>query len=169
MLQSISPYQQRLLITSCLPWSSNAWVSSWPITTPMPPKFRALEKQIVKIFSFISQYLILYTGTSRRWWGRWRCVSLLLWPGMTVEGGLKYASRKYHLILGGVVISIHCRWGHTPSVQEEEASFQRNSSKQRIIREWVSRGCSECVRAAPYWSLFGAFLSWSAVTRPEKL
>lgn len=24
------------------PWSSNAWVSSCPITTPMPPKLRAL-------------------------------------------------------------------------------------------------------------------------------
>lgn len=24
------------------PWSSNAWVSSCPITTPIPPKLRAL-------------------------------------------------------------------------------------------------------------------------------
>lgn len=51
---------------------------------------------------------------------------LLLWPGMTVEGGLKDTSRKYHLILGGVVIGIDCRWGHTPSVlEEEEARFSR--------------------------------------------
>lgn len=53
----------------------------------------------------------------------------LLWPGMTVEWGLEDTSRKYNLILGGVVIGIHCRWGHTPSVQEEEEeSLQPNSS-----------------------------------------
>ena len=26
----------------CIPWSSNPWVSSWPITTPMAPKFSDL-------------------------------------------------------------------------------------------------------------------------------
>lgn len=28
-----------------LPWSSNAWVSSWPMTTPIPPKLRALHNK----------------------------------------------------------------------------------------------------------------------------
>ena len=35
------PIVQVALRSNLRPWSSKPWVSSWPITTPMPPKFTA--------------------------------------------------------------------------------------------------------------------------------
>lgn len=44
-LDMIIVWKVIILKINSKPWSSNAWVNSCPITTPIPPKLRALEKK----------------------------------------------------------------------------------------------------------------------------
>lgn len=102
-----------------LPWSSNACVNSWPITTPIPPKFRALVGE---------------ECCMRTWWGNFWIPPPALCPASpqaqaqhptpptsdtlgvvtSVEGGLQDAGREDNFILGWKVVGIHCLGGHAP-------------------------------------------------------
>lgn len=98
------------------PWSSKAWVSSCPITTPIPPKLRALWARRKEM----SEYKRVQLGrpsSSRVPPSRELPLSSIsgsLGVVAGVERSLQDASGEDNAVLGGQVVGIDGLWGHAP-------------------------------------------------------
>lgn len=100
-----------------LPWSSKACVNSWPITTPMPPKFKALVDEECQIRGRQGHILIPFSSSpSSPTWPQNPDppASDTLWVVVSIEGGLQDASWEYDFILGWKVVSVHGLRCHAP-------------------------------------------------------
>lgn len=62
---------------------------------------------------------------------------------MVIKGSLEYASWKYHLIFGGVVVGINCGWGHTPSVHREKNTQNPDDLTEHRCRQ-NANGTMKC-------------------------
>lgn len=106
--------RQGLLLLS--PWSSKAWVSSCPITTPIPPKLRALwgrRKEVSECRrGAAGQPLQLMSAPSREL--PLSSISGSLGVVAGVERCLQDASGEDDAVLGGQVVGIDGLWGHAP-------------------------------------------------------